>query len=154
MTTLFLFCGLPGSGKSTVARVLSDDNDAIVLSPDAWLHALGHEVCDARARDRVAALQWAHAQDLLRRGQSVILEFGFGTRAEREQKRLRARELGFRVELWFLDDDLEVLWSRVERRNAVGGADSWPVTREHFEAWAAAFEAPDDDELATYDRDG
>lgn len=153
MATLFLFCGLPGSGKSTVARVLSEDNGAIVLSPDAWLHALELDGFDVVARERVQVLQWDHAQVLLAREQSVILEFGFWTRAERDAKRDRARELGHRVELWFLDDDLEVLWARVERRNAACGADSWPVTRAEFDGWAAAFEAPDADELARYDHD-
>jgi predicted kinase len=153
VATLFLFCGLPGSGTSTVARVLSEDDGAIVLSPDAWLHALGHDWRDVVARERVQALQWDHAQELLSREQSVILEFGFWTRAERDEKRARARELGHRVELWFLDDDLEVLWARVERRNAEGGADARPVARAEFDAWAASFEAPDADELARYDRD-
>jgi predicted kinase len=152
VTTLYLFCGLPGSGKSTVARVLSEENRAIVLSPDAWMHALGHDGFDAATRSRIAALQWAHAQELLTREQSVILEFGFWTRAERDSTRKRGRELGSRVELWFLDDDRELLWSRVEQRNTAGGADSWPVTRAEFDAFAAAFETPDTDELALYDR--
>lgn len=153
MTTLFLFCGLPGSGKSTVARVLSEDNGALVLSPDAWMHALGHDGYDAPTRARVEKLQWTHAQELLTRDQSVILEFGFWTRAERDEKHARSRELGIRVELWFLDDDPEVLWSRVARRNAAGGADSWPVAREDFDTWVAEFEAPDADELVRYDHD-
>lgn len=153
MATLRLFCGLPGSGKSTVARIVADEEGGVVLSPDRWLHALELDGHDAVARGRVEQLQWEHGQDLLREGTSVILEFGFWARAERDEKRERARELGARVELWFLDDDLDVLWARVERRNAAGGSGTWRVERDEFLAWAQQFEAPDAEELALYDGD-
>ena len=153
MSTLYLFSGLPGSGKSTVARILADDEDAVRLAPDDWLQALAHDVRDREARRAMRELHWQHAQELLAQDVSVILEFGFPTRAERDEKRERARQLGVRVELWFLDDDHDLLWSRVERRNVSGAPGAVPVERETFVAWTAEFEAPDADELALYDGD-
>lgn len=151
MTTLYLFCGLPGSGKSTVARILADDEHAVRLAPDDWLQALALDVRAADTRSAMRELHWQHAQELLAQGVSVILEFGFPTRAERDEKRERARQLGVSVELWFLDDERDTLWSRVERRNTSGAPGAVAVERETFVAWAEEFEAPDADELALYD---
>ena len=153
MSTLYLFCGLPGSGKSTVARILADDEGAVRLAPDDWLQALALDVRADAARAAMRELHWQQAQELLARGVPVILEFGFPTRAERDEKRQRARQLGVRVELWFLDDDPDLLWSRVERRNASGAPGAVPVDRQAFVAWAEQFEAPGADEVALYDGD-
>jgi predicted kinase len=151
VSTLYLFCGLPGSGKSTVARILADDEGAVRLAPDDWLQSLALDIRDDGARSSMRELHWQHAQELLTQGVSVILEFGLPTRAERDEKRLRARELGVSVELWFLDDNRDLLWSRVERRNASGAPGAVPVERDAFLAWADAFEIPDAEELALYD---
>jgi len=151
VSTLYLFCGLPGSGKSTVARILADDEGAVRLAPDDWLQALALDLRDDGTRSSMRELHWQHAQELLVQGVSVILEFGLPTRAERDEKRLRARELDASVELWFLDDDRELLWSRIERRNASGAPGALHVERDAFLAWSEAFEVPDADELALYD---
>jgi predicted kinase len=151
VSTLYLFCGLPGSGKSTVARILADDEGAVRLAPDDWLQALALDLRDDGTRSSMRELHWQHAQELLVQGVSVILEFGLPTRAERDEKRSRARELDASVELWFLDDDRELLWSRVERRNESGAPGAVPVERDAFLAWAESFEVPDADELALYD---
>jgi len=151
MSTLYLFCGLPGSGKSTVARILADDEGAVRLAPDDWLQALALDIRDDGARSSMRELHGQHAQELLVQGVSVILEFGLSTRAERDEKRSRARELGVSVELWFLDDDRELMWSRVARRNASGAPGAVHVERDAFLTWSEAFEVPDADELALYD---
>src|SRR5262249_49116093 len=75
------------------------------------------------------AALWALSQELLAQGQSVILEWGHWGRAERDQKRLRARALGVGVELHYLDVPLEALIARVERRNATGEWTASPITR-------------------------
>ena len=148
---LVLLCGLPGAGKTTLARQLARELPAVRLCPDEWMADLGIDLFDAETRDRLEGVFWRHAQELLRLGQSVILEFGFWGRAERDEKRAGARALGARVELRYLDVPLEELWRRIERRNAAGGRATAPITRAQLEEWAGLFQAPDAAELALFD---
>ena len=148
---LVLLCGLPGAGKTTTGRRLEGDLPALRLAPDEWMTRLGFDLYDEGARERVEALQWDVARRVLGLGGSVILESGFWSRAERDQKRDEGRALGAEVELRYLEVPLEELWRRIERRNAAGGWRGAPITREMLESWAAGFEAPDAAELALYD---
>jgi predicted kinase len=119
-TRLVLICGLPASGKSTLARQLAPEIPAIRLDKDAWATQLGADVWDEEFRVRLEHQLWALSQDLLAGGQSVILEWGHWARVERDEKRLAARALGVGVELHYLDAPLEELIERAERRNASG----------------------------------
>ena len=148
---LVLICGLPASGKSTLARRLADELPAIRLDKDAWVTRLGGDPWDDDLRGRVEGLLWDLTRDLLRQGQSVILEWGHWARAERDEKRLGARALGADVELHYLSAPIDELVRRADRRTATGEWTAAPITREHLEAWAGIFEPPDEDELRSYD---
>jgi predicted kinase len=150
-TRLVLICGLPASGKSTLARQLAARIPAIRLDKDAWTTRLGHDVWDDEFRVRLEAELWALTQELLANGQSVILEWGHWARVERDEKRLGARALGVDVELRFLDAPLDELIERAERRTASGEWSAAPMTRAHFERWATIFQPPDEAELQLYD---
>ena len=150
-TRLVLICGLPASGKTTLARELAQRIPAIRLNKDHWTTQLGHDVWDDEFRLRLEAQLWALTQELLAQGQSVILEWGHWARIERDEKRLGARALGVGVELHYLDVPLEELMARVERRTASGEWTASPITRAHFEQWAAIFQAPDEEELLLFD---
>ena len=148
---LVLICGLPASGKTTLARQLVPEIPAIRLDKDQWTTGLGLDVWDDELRVRVEAQLWALAQELLANGQSVILEWGHWARAERDEKRLGARALGVGVELRYLEVPLEELIERAKRRNTSGEWTASPMTRAHFEKWATIFEPPDDDEMRLFD---
>ena len=148
---LVLICGLPASGKSTLARQLAPKIRAIRLDKDRWTTRLGLDVWDDELRVRVEGQLWELAQELLANGQSVILEWGHWARAERDEKRLGARALGVAVELRYLDASLEELIERAERRSASGEWTASPMTRAHFERWAQVFEPPDEEEMRLFD---
>jgi predicted kinase len=150
-TRLVLICGLPASGKTTLARQLAPTIPAIRLDKDQWTTELGLDVWDDELRLRVEAQLWALAQELLANEQSVILEWGHWARAERDEKRLGARALGVGVELRYLEVPLEELIERAERRNTTGEWTAAPMTRAHFEEWATVFEPPDEDEMQLFD---
>jgi predicted kinase len=143
--------GKTGSGKTTTAKRLAHERRGARMCPDEWMTRLEIDLFDRDARARIEALQWELAQELLQLGQTVIIEWGVWTRAERDIIRDRARELGVRVELHYLDVPTEVLWERVHRRNVERPAGTAVIERDDLLRWAADFEHPDADEQATYD---
>ena len=151
MALLTIMCGLPGAGKTTVAREIESATRAVRLSPDEWMAALGNDLWDPDARSRVEALQWGLAEELLARGIDVILEHGFWSRAERDDARRRARQVGADVCLRFLDVPLDELWARLKARNAAPDA-IVVIPRHILEFWARErFEAPTAEELTAFD---
>lgn len=148
---LILICGLPGSGKTTLAKRLATEVRAVRLCPDEWKHALGIDYYDEAARVRLEARLWQLAQELLALEQNVIMENGFWAREERDELRLAGRRLGVTVEMHYLDAPVEELWRRLQVRNSAVAAGAVPITRSDLEMWAKQFEAPDADELALFD---
>ncbi|HEY5784619.1 MAG TPA: ATP-binding protein [Microlunatus sp.] len=146
-SVLIIVCGLPGAGKTTVARSLASERTGIRLCPDDWLEALDISLWDERLRDRIERLQWDLGRELLRAGNVVIIEWGTWGREERDRLLMEARTLGAQVELVFLDPPLDELWRRIETR----GQEDPPIPRSDLDRWDRVFERPGEDELAEYD---
>ncbi len=148
---LILTCGLPGAGKTGLARQLAADRSAVRLTKDEWLIALGSSPWDTPTREKVERELWRLAQEILRLGLSVVLDFGLWTRVERAEMRVAARGLGVAVELHFVDVPTEELWRRIEARNSEPPWSGYPIARADLDRWIAVFEPPDAAELALFD---
>jgi predicted kinase len=152
MATLFLMCGLPGSGKTTLAKRIERERDALRLTPDEWIARLYGTKLTPPAldwcRDPVESVQWEVAGRALGLGVNVILDFGFWSRAEREEFRARAGALGAGSEVHFLDVPRAELSARLAGR---AGPEPPPgtfrVTEAQLDAWWKVFEPPTADEL-------
>ena len=114
---LILTCGLPGAGKTTLAAQLAAERNAVRLTTDEWLWALGSTPWDESTREKIERQLWRLAQEILRLGLSVVLDFGLWARIERDEMRDAARGLGIAIELHFLDVPTDELWRRIEARN-------------------------------------
>lgn len=148
---LVIICGLPGSGKTVLARALESTRHAARLCPDEWMEQLGVDLFDTDARARVEQLQWQLARRLLELGATVVIEWGTWGRDERDTLRQGARSLGAAVELHLLDPPLDVLWERVRDRDMERRLGRRALTRDDLAAWSATFQRPDAAELQLYD---
>jgi len=146
---------MAGSGKTILARKIEKEQGSIRFSPDEWIHRLMADGADKkeneRLRDIVEAIQWETAQALLSRGVDVVLENGFWGKSERESYRDRARELGARVEMYFLDPPHHELLRRVEERNKSVIQESFKVSEADLIEWIVWFQKPTAQELKSYD---
>ena len=148
---LILTCGLPGAGKTALAIRVASERGAVRLTKDEWLWALGSTPWDRPTGERIERELWRLAQEILRLGLSVVLDFGLWARIERDEMRNVARVLGVGVELHYLEVPVEELWRRIQLRNAAPPWDEQPIGRDDLEGWLAAFEAPGASELALFD---
>lgn len=114
---LILITGLPGSGKTTLAKRIEATLPSIRLSADEWMQHLGINLHAESDRAHIEALQWQLGQKLLALGVTIIVEWGTWGRWERDALRLRARELGAAAELHLLSAPLEELFRRIQLRN-------------------------------------
>ena len=144
---LIIVCGLSGSGKTCHARQVEHNLSAVRFCADEWMEAIGINLWDSEARQRIENLQWKIAQQILSLGRNVVIEWGTWARSERDILRTGARKLGAAVELHFLDAPVEVLFDRIRRRNAETPA----ITFDDIQMWAQIFERPSSEEMALFD---
>jgi predicted kinase len=150
--TLYIMVGLPGSGKTAKAREIEADCSALRLTPDEWIVSLFGTELDRRRRDdaraTVEALQWHVARRVLSLGCSVVLDWGFWSRAERAEYRREAVVLGATVRTVFLDASPEELWARISQRDE-SNAGTLEITLSELDAWSKSFEPPTEEELSS-----
>jgi predicted kinase len=146
---LLVVVGLPGSGKTTLARTLASRHGAVRLNPDEWMIDLGVGLFDEQFRGRLEQRMISLATDLLAHTGRVIIEFGSWSRRERDQLLMLGRAAGAQVELHVLEPDVEELWRRLSTRNVQPG--ETPIDRLTLESFQALWESPDESELSSYD---
>lgn len=147
---LTLLCGLPGSGKTTLARQLEAQSETreqtLRLSSDEWMVALfgqhmPREVFDARLTV-IRDLQWELAARVLQLGLNVVLDDGFWRLSERNLYRQRAKELGVPCQIIFFNVPLPELQRRLELRNAAAETGTFLVDAAALALFADWFEPP------------
>lgn len=152
MPKLILMCGLPCSGKTTLAKQLAEELPALRVSPDEWITTLYGSSPEKKTLDDmrypVEALGWQVAEQALRLGLNVILDYGFWSKEERDDYRARGTEIGADVEIRYISVDLPSLQLRLEERNANLPEGTFDIAQEDLRKWFTMFEEPTEKELS------
>src|SRR5262245_19287792 len=148
---LYFMCGKMAAGKSTYARELARDQNALLLVQDEFVAALfPGEIRDipsfVKYSGRLKDALSSHICDLLSRGISVVLDFPGNTRNQRQWFRDLFERANVEHELHYIDasDDLCKRQLR-QRTEALPAGSAWTTDAE-FELITTYFQAPADDE--------
>ncbi|GAA3916679.1 ATP-binding protein [Actinoplanes auranticolor] len=145
--TLFLTVGLPCTGKTTAARRIEVEQQALRLTKDEWIKALyGHEN-PPLAGDVIEGRLIQIALRALELGTNVVIDYGLWSRNERSALRQAAKDLGANAELHYFELPLAEQRKRADRRQAEAPHTTWPMSDEELAEWAAAIEIPTPGEL-------
>jgi predicted kinase len=145
---IILICGLPGSGKTTLAKKIESEENAIRFCPDDWMEKMGISLWDGKAREGIEQQFWQLAQRLAEQGITSILENGFWSKEERDGYLRTARDLGFKIELQALFIPKDETRKRLEERGMEGDS---LILKEKLDSYYDLFEMPSETELAQYD---
>jgi predicted kinase len=149
--TLHFFCGKAGAGKTAVATGLAMDHSSILLSEDIWLLELYGEQMTTfddyiRVSKRLKAVVGPLTVDLLRSGQSVVMDFQANTRSGRSWFRSLFEQASANHVLHFVDTPDAVCLERIARRNIERPPGSHRLTEEDFVHISSFFQPPEDAE--------
>jgi predicted kinase len=100
---LVAMCGIPYSGKSTIARELGDRCGLALVSVDAIVRERSIDVGSQRGWAKAMAEGLARTRRLLAEGQSVVYDNANHTRRNRDRCRRIADQAGARFRLIWID---------------------------------------------------
>ena len=122
---LICVAGLPGCGKSTVARLLAERLDGLLLRTDAIRKALFPSPDYSPEESiRTYAEFYRKAEAGLDAGRAVVMDATFYSRASREQAAAIARRTGVSWHLLLITAPEEIVRERIaQRTNDISDAD-------------------------------
>ncbi|MEO7364206.1 MAG: ATP-binding protein [Candidatus Saccharimonadales bacterium] len=150
---LALFCGIPGSGKTTLAKRLESNGEGIRICTDDWQADL--EVKSGPMYDdfheRLQKRLYKLSIELLQSGQDVILEDGLWMEQERAEKLADAKRCGATVALHFFDLSFNETLHRLEARNTEQPHGMVAMNKDDLQVCWDLFQKPNAEELSEFD---
>ncbi|HEY3406975.1 MAG TPA: ATP-binding protein [Propionicimonas sp.] len=140
--TLFLMVGLPGSGKTTEARRLEAEKNALRLTKDEWVKALYGLANPPSASDVIEGRLIEIGLRALELGINVVIDYGLWGRDERSALRKAAADLGAAVEVRYFEVAPTEQRTRLDRRHAEAPHTTWHMSDEELAAWASIISIP------------
>lgn len=142
-----LICGPICSGKSTYAKRLAREKNAVILSSDTLTAALP---CDHDASYPIVHdFMLDKAAEIARCGVDVILDWGFWRREDRVKITAYFRDKGIACRWYYMDTPEEALRLHARKRNAALGAGEFYVDDGLMQKCRALFEPPAPEEMDT-----
>ncbi|HUC36250.1 MAG TPA: ATP-binding protein [Acidimicrobiales bacterium] len=153
--TLYVMVGLPASGKTTRAKEIEADCNALRLTPDEWMIPLfadlaprpfGQSLAGAKRDVLEGRLVWL-ALRALQLGTNVVLDFGVWAKDERSALHHLALSARARFQLVYMEVDDDEQARRVQERNTQEPAAAFAMMPAELRVWRQGFQEPDEAEL-------
>ncbi len=146
--TLYIIQGFLGAGKTTYSKKLAAETGFVRLNADEYCDAnfppeklaQEWEACFAAAVTQL----WRDAEKILATGRSVILDFGFWSRASRDHARAQAQKWNVKCAHHYVTAPDDVLLARIAQRRgptAERNLKNFHDIRKHFTAPEAGEQA-------------
>lgn len=148
MNNLFLLCGKVGSGKTTLAKKICQNFDAVLFSADDFMLKLFGEIEDQKTFNEKLTLCKELIYDTcekISKKTNVVLDFGFWTKEERTNVKNRLSPF-FNVVIVYLNIDDKTILSHLEKRNSNLKENEYFIDEQTFEILSSKFEVPSTDE--------
>ena len=144
---VYMLCGPAGSGKTTHAEKLVAQG-ASKLSIDESMAQHGKAGEDYPVEEYPAL-----EREVLRKnrealvgaitvGETVVLDYGFGRREERDEYKALIEESGGNWRLLYFATPRDELWQRLRARNQQVGPNAMPVSQQLLDDMLRWFEVP------------
>ena len=121
MSSVHLICGFMGTGKTTIARRLAMQMNAVRLTHAEFMADLyGTDIPESEFQakwDKVDKLIWNLAEQIVCAGGSVILDYGFGSRESRQKAVERAKIFCDSITFHQVECDFETAKKRLRERD-------------------------------------
>ena len=151
MATMHVMVGLPCSGKTTKAKMLEKDYNALLLTPDYWyIKLFGNRIIEETHNLNhgiIEKIMLEVAERALILGIDVILDFGFWAREERIYLKKKSKEIGVNFKLHYLEISNDELFTRLEKRNRELPERAFMIPRHKMEEYIKMFQPPLQDEF-------
>lgn len=133
---LLVFCGIPGSGKTTIARLVAKNDPAAVhIQTDAIRAMISRPTFSVEESDLVYRACVAAAREALDRGRLVLIDGTFGSSRRRENTLSALAGHYFSVDFVYVKCELETALQRNSSRPAA-------VPPDNVRSIYSAFEVP------------
>jgi len=150
MATLHLMVGLPCSGKTTEAKLLEKEYNALLLTTDKCHIKLFGNIIGIdhdKKHENVEEILWEIAKRVLTLGVDVILDFGFWGKMERLYFKKMAKDLDVKFKIHFMDVSKDELYKRLEKRNMEQSEEAFIIPIENMDKYIEMFQIVEQEEL-------
>lgn len=145
--TLFLTVGLPATGKTSAARRIEIERNALRLTKDEWVKALYAHENPTSASDVIEGRLIEIGLRALELGINVVIDYGLWGRDERSALRTAAADRGASVEMYYFEMSAAEQRRRTDQRQADEPHTTWPMSDEELAEWACIIQVPTRGEL-------
>ena len=151
MGTLTFLCGKMGAGKSTYARVLASDHNAVLVAEDEWLSSLYPQQISSfddylKYAALLRPLVKSHVQKILATGTNVVMDFPANTKRQRQWFLKLASEVGAGHQMVYLAASDELCLQQIGKRRKEQPERAAFDTEAVFTHVTGFFEEPGQDE--------